>query len=110
MESSVAQRKLLRNVCDGEHTGIVWCRPCKDVIFLKMNSREEQEVEKIQVQGWCSSLGEQDIVYYAKDEVLEPFKNEVGSAVLNQFFVSGLDWNDGSEGDGGVEGSVVGLE
>lgn len=33
----------------------------------------------------CLSLREQDIVSDVKDELLDPFKKDVGSAVLKQF-------------------------
>lgn len=48
---SVSQMKLLSTVCNGEDTEMRRLRTCKDVPVLKMNCKDEEYQEKIQVGG-----------------------------------------------------------
>lgn len=49
-----------------------------------MNSRNEKDVKKIQLDSVCVSCGERDTVYDVKDENLEGFRNEVNRPVFKQ--------------------------
>lgn len=68
-----------------------------------------EDVERMQVDGGNISLQQQDIVYDVKDQDLDPFNNEVSSAVLKPCF-GGLDRNDVDEGGGSVKQTVMWLE